>query len=253
MDTNMAELNYADSLVEKVNATIDAVFKTERESLAKASEMLTNLITEGGVLHIFGAGHSHLFAEEITYRAGGLVPINPILDIGYTFMSGPPSRTSKLELLDGYVETICEKYEMLKDEVLIVMSQSGRNPGPVGAAIYAKKQGLQVIAVTSVGQSSQQDSKHSSGKRLFEIADIVIDNHVPFGDAAVELKKDKPKVGPLSTIIGATILQALVAETVGRLLDSDIEPPVWISANIEGGEEHNRRMAGAYPSRQRAF
>lgn len=249
----MSVLPYASKLFSTSIVIIQRVWQQEESNLDAAATLLTECIAAGGVFHIFGAGHSHLFAEEVSYRAGGLVPVNPILDIGYTLMGGPPSRSSALERLEGYVSTILNSYDLRPNEVMIIISQSGRNAGPLEAAMYAKEKGLQVIAITSLAQSKAQTSRHSSGKRLFEIADVVIDNHVPEGDAAVELKPGQPKVAPLSTIVGAAILQGLVAEVAGRLLDRGIAPPVWVSANVEGGDEHNRKMALQYQSRVRHF
>ncbi len=249
----MSALPYASKLFSISIAIIQRVWQREESNLDAAAGLLTECIAAGGVFHVFGAGHSHLFAEEVSYRAGGLVPVNPILDVGYTLMGGPPSRSSELERLEGYVPTILNGYDLRPNEVMLIMSQSGRNAGPLEAALYAKEKGLRVVAVTSVAQSQAQTSRHSSGKRLFEIADVVIDNHVPEGDAAVELQPGQPRVAPLSTIVGAAILQALVAETAGRLLERGIPPPVWVSANVDGGEKHNLQMALQYQSRLRSF
>lgn len=244
---------YASKLFSIAIDTITLVSKQEAEKIDAAASMLAKSISSGGMLHIFGAGHSHLFAEEMSCRAGGLVAANPILDIGYTLMGGPPSLISKYERLEGFVTSVLGRYKLRTGEVLIVMSQSGRNPGPVEAALYAMEKGLQVIAITSVGQSREQASRHSSGKRLFEIADLVIDNHVPTGDAAVELKEGLPKVSPISTIIGAAILQSLVAEVAGRMLQMGEVAPVWMSSNVDGGDEHNELMASRYQSLVKSF
>lgn len=247
------DILYARQFFSKALETINTVLESEAEKIKSAALIITRSISEGGVVHIYGAGHSHLFAEEICHRAGGLVPLNPILDVGYTLMGGPPSKGSRLERLEGFAEILLDSYEMRPNEVIIIMSQSGRNPGPVEAAIYAKKKELQVIAVTSVEQSRGQTSRHSSGKRLFELADLVIDNHVPTGDAAVELKPGQPKVSPLSTIIGATILQGIMAEVAGTILEKGEYPPVWLSSNLDGGEEHNMAMAAKFKSRIKPF
>ena len=244
---------YAEKLFSVVLNTISLIRENESKNIQTAVRMITESISKGGLVHVFGAGHSHLFAEDMAFRAGGLVPINPILDIDYTFMGGPASRSSRLERLEGFVDTLLESYEMHPGEVFIVMSKSGRNHGPVEAALYAKKKGLQVIAVTAVEQSKNQTSRHPSGKRLFELADLVIDNHGPVGDAAVELKTGQPKVSPISTILGATILQSIVAEVAGAILEKDGIPPVWLSSNIDGGDEHNEKMASKYKSRIKSF
>lgn len=249
----MSETPFASKLFSIAVDTITDVANQEAERIDTAASMLVKNLSTGGVLHIFGAGHSHLFAEDISYRAGGLVAVNPILDIGYTLMGGPPSRSSRLERLEGFVTSVLDGYDLRAGEVLIVMSQSGRNPGPVEAALYAKEKGLQVIAVTSVSQSKEQTSRHSSGKRLFEIADLVIDNHVPTGDAAVEIKEGSPKVSPISTIVGSAILQAIVAEVAARLTPKDGKAPIWVSSNVDGGDEHNQLMASRYQSRIKPF
>jgi len=164
---------------EVVFQTLETVRRAEATTMSQVAERITTSLAQGGVLHIFGAGHAHLLAEEISYRAGGLVPVNPILDIGYTLMANPPSRTTALERLEGYARTLMEGYDLRPGEVLIVFSQSGINPGPVEVALYGKEKGLTVVAITSLTQSRNQASRHSSGKRVFEIADLVIDTHIP--------------------------------------------------------------------------
>lgn len=247
------QIPYASKLFSIVAETINHVLEDEAENIKTLVVMLIKSISEGGIVHIFGSGHSHLFAEDMGFRAGGLVPINPILDIGYTLMGGPPSRSSRLERLEGFASALLDGYELHPGEVFIVMSHSGRNPGPVEAAIYAKEKGLQVVAITSVEQSKNQVSRHASGKRLFEIADVVIDSHVPTGDAAVEIKPGQPRVAPISTIVGSTILQSVVAEVAGIITEKGEVPPTWVSSNVDGGDEHNDKMANKYKSRIKSF
>lgn len=247
------DIPYASQLFSVVVDTLNLVLQDEAKNIKSVVSMITKSISEDGVVHIFGSGHSHLFAEDISYRAGGLVPINPILDIGYTLMGGPPSQSSRLERLEGFANAVLDGYDFHPGEVFIVMSQSGRNPGPVEAALYAKEKGLQVVAITSVGQSKGQNSRHSSGKKLYEIADLVIDSHVPSGDAAVELQIGQPKVAPISTVVGSSILQGIVAEVAGKIMEKGEVPPVWLSSNIDGGDEHNNEMATKYKSRIRSF
>ena len=247
------QIPYATQLFSIVVNTINRVLQDEEDQIKALVLLIIKSISADGVVHVFGSGHSHLFAEDMGFRAGGLVPINPILDIGYTLMGGPPSRSSRLERLDGFASALLDGYELLPGEVFIVMSQSGRNPGPVEAALYAKEKGLQVVAITSVEQSKSQDSRHPSGKKLYEIADLVIDSHVPSGDAAVEIKTGQPKVAPISTIVGSTILQSVVAEVAGKITEKGDVPLVWVSSNVDGGDEHNDKMAIKYKSRIRSF
>lgn len=248
-----SRLSYASELFSIVIDTLDLILNDQVENIQSVVQLITKSISADGVVHIFGCGHSHLFAEDLSYRAGGLVPINPVLDTGYTLIGGPASRSTRLERLEGYAEALLEGYEFHPGEVFIVMSQSGRNPGPVEAALYAKKKELQVVGITSVSQSKEQTSRHSSGKKVYEIADIVIDSHVPSGDAAVELAKGQPKVAPISTIIGSSILQGIVAEVAGAIHEKGEVPPVWLSSNVDGGDHHNTRMSSKYKSRINDF
>lgn len=232
---------------------LEQVLETQGPALERAAALITASLAKNGVLHVFGAGHGHLFAEELAYRAGGLVPVNPIIDYGYTLMGGSALRSTRLERLEGYSRIILENYDLRTDEVLLIVSQSGINPGPVEAALAAREKGLKVIAVTSLEQSRSLTSRHSSGSRLFEVSDVVIDNHVPTGDALIELRPGLPRVAAVSTVIGATILQSLIAEVARRLLDSGFEPPIWVSANVPAGDVHNSRLAGQYPSRIKSY
>jgi len=249
----MAEVIFAERYIQTALSILQQILRDESKGIDAAAELIVESLAAGGVIHVFGSGHAHLFAEELAYRAGGLAPVNPIVDYGYTLMGGSASRSTRLERLEGYAVVQLQNYDLRPGEVLLAVSQSGINPGPVEAALFAKEKGLHVVAVTSLVHSGNLPSRHSSGKRLFEIADVVIDSHVPMGDALVELHPDIPKVSPGSTVVGAAILQALVAEVASRLLQRGTEPPVWISSNVPGGDEHNLRLAEKYPSRLKAF
>jgi uncharacterized phosphosugar-binding protein len=222
--------------------TIEQVMESEKEALDQAAQWIANSMVDDGVLHIFGAGHSMLMGQELMFRAGGLSPVNAILDINFSLMGPPPSAGTALERMEGY--------EFRPGEVLVVVSQSGRNPVPIEAAMEGKKRGLKVIALTSMQQSSQATSRHSSGKRLFEVADLVLDTHVISGDACIEIAPGLPRTSPLSTVVGAAIMQALVAEVAQRLYDAGVQPPVWVSANVPGGDERNVELISRYGGRR---
>jgi uncharacterized phosphosugar-binding protein len=240
-------------LIQATIQVLEQVRASQGEAIRAAGRWVADAIRREGFMHVFGAGHSHIFGEEVTHRAGGLAPVNAILDIGYTMMATPPSHSTRLERLEGYARSVLSNYDLRAGEVLVVMSQSGINPAPVEAALEARAFGLRVVAVTSLAQSRASPSRHSSSKRLFEVADLVIDNLVPPGDACLELRPDVPKVGPLSTIVGAAILQSVVVAAVRYLLDDGVDPPVWVSSNLPGGDEHNTRLKARFPSRRRAF
>jgi len=230
--------------------TLQQVMETEKEVLDQAAQWIADSVKEDGVLHIFGAGHSMLMGQELMFRAGGLAPVNAILDINFSLMGPPPSAGTALERMEGYAKLILDRYEFRPGEVLVVVSQSGRNPVPIEAALEGKKRGLKVIALTSLQQSSQSTSRHSSGKRLFEVVDLVLDTHVISGDACVEIAPGLPRTSPLSTVIGAAIMQALVAEVAKRLYDAGVQPPIWVSANVPGGDERNVDLISRYGGRR---
>jgi uncharacterized phosphosugar-binding protein len=230
--------------------TLQQVMETEKEVLDQAAQWIADSVKEDGVLHIFGAGHSMLMGQELMFRAGGLAPVNAILDINFSLMGPPPSAGTALERMEGYAKLILDRYEFRPGEVLVVVSQSGRNPVPIEAALEGKKRGLKVIALTSLQQSSQATSRHSSGKRLFEVVDLVLDTHVISGDACVEIAPGLPRTSPLSTVVGAAIMQALVAEVAKRLYDAGVQPPIWVSANVPGGDERNVDLISRYGGRR---
>ncbi len=234
----------------KAVETIEKVMETQAEALDQAADWISESIKGEGVLHVFGSGHSHAISEDVFWRAGGLAPVNAILDINLTQIGGgSPTRSTRLERLEGYAKVILDNYDLHPGEVIIVISQSGINPGPVEVAMAVKAMGLKVIALTSLEQSSHSPSRHSSGKHLYEIADLVIDNCVVPGDACVEIAPGLPKTAPLSTVVCCAIMQCLVAETAARLYRQGIEPPVWVSANVPGGDERlahlTKRFGGA--------
>lgn len=242
----------ADKFFNLAIETIEEVRESQRESILQAAELIATSILDGGMVHVFGAGHSHILAEEMFYRAGGLVPVNAVLDPNF-MLHVPPMKGSRLERLEGYGAIIFQSYQTYPGEVIIVVSQSGKNAAPVEVALKAKEQGLKVVAITSRQHSQAVPPQHSSGKRLYEIADIVIDNRVPIGDAAVVPMEGYPKVAPLSTVVGGAILNAIVAQVAANVAAQGKTPPTWVSANVPGSEKHNRRFMEAYQSRLKSF
>jgi len=158
-------------------------------------------------------------------------------------------RSSELERENGYASTFLQDYEFKKEDVVFVLSTSGRNPVPVDVALYAKAQGAFVIGVTSLEYSQSQPSRHVSGKRLYEVVDLVIDNHAPVGDAVLSHPKVAVPFAPSSTVTGAAILNGIFAETIALLAESGSEPPIFLSGNIEGADTHNKRLVEQYRAR----
>lgn len=219
----------------------------EGRVLEEAAAAVAKCIAGGNVLHFFAAGHSHLLGEELFYRAGGLVPVNVLFEPGLMLHHGA-GKSSRLERLPGYAAIILEEARTRPGDVMIVASTSGVNVVPVEMALEARKRGLFLIALTSVDGSRQTPARHPSGQRLCDLADLVLDNHAPAGDAAVEVQGLDYKVAPVSTVLGAAILDSLVVLVTEKFVQQGIEPPVFRSANVPGGEEHNAKFLARYHS-----
>jgi len=194
----------------------------------------------------FGASHAGIVTEELFYRAGGLALINPILESSMMLNTRPVTQTSKMERLEGYGRIIGEKTPFKKDDVLLVHSVSGRNAVAIDLVLYAKEKGVKIVAITNLDYSKNVTSRHSSGKRLFELADIVIDNHGEKGDACIEIEGITQKVAPTSTVVSTTIMNIVVSEVALRLAEEGITPPVFHSANVDGGDDHNKKLFEEY-------
>lgn len=219
-----------------------------------AVAIMVDTFAAGGVLHAFGTGHSEAFAMEIAGRAGGFIPTHHMMLKDLFLLGGRTSVSdiggAELERDDTVADQLYDLYDIRPEDAVIIASNSGANGSTVGLALRAKAEGLPVIAVTSLEHSGQVTSKHPSGKRLFEVADVVIDNHAPFGDSTLELT-DGFKVGPVSSLTAAYIAQLLTLEAAARLNERGTLPPMFISANIPGGDEHNNELQDLYGARIR--
>ncbi|MBA7619525.1 hypothetical protein ES703_26864 [subsurface metagenome] len=245
----MAEKSGFDFYLEEVRSMIKEAQERERENIFKAAEMIAESLANGGVLHAFGSSHSLILVKEIFYRAGGLAPINLISASGMRVEDGIAS--TWLERQEGYATRVLDKYQTTPGEVMLIVSTSGRNAVPIEMALEAKKRGLKLIALTSLTYSKSVESRHSSGKKLFEVADIVIDNGAIPGDAIVKVEGVPHKVGPASCVVGCAILQALVVRVVEIMAEKGLEPPVWLAANVPGGDEANTKYFNRYRARIR--
>ncbi len=210
--------------------------ETQGDNILAAARCVADTFEKGGILQAFGSGHSYAGAIELCGRAGGYVPSKVIKD----------PAGGAYETIQGVGEILMKKVEILKEDVVFIISNSGRNPLPIEIALHAQQIGAKVIALTSVSASSQLSSKHQSGKRLFEVADVVIDNQVPHGDASIHLEGLDTAICGMSTIVTAVALQAVVLESAKMLLAKGITPPFFKSQNIDGGEEYNETLLKKY-------
>ncbi|MFT8362310.1 MAG: SIS domain-containing protein [Sporolactobacillus sp.] len=233
--------------INKVKKILDTVATSEEKNIDKAIKLIVNANMKKHSIYIFGASHAGILAEEMYYRAGGMMTINAIFAREVMLDRKPITFTSQMERLEGYGVAIARTVAFQPDDVLILHSVSGRNPIIIDMALTAKENGVNIIGLTNVKYSESVTSRHSSCKRLFELADIVIDNHGDIGDAACQLKGAPQKVGPTSTVIGASILNAIIVEASQQLIEhGDRDAPVFYSANLDGGDEKNKHLINEY-------
>jgi uncharacterized phosphosugar-binding protein len=224
-----------------------AALRDEGPDIEAAAKMMATCIAAGGIVHVFGSGHSHMMAEEVFHRAGGLFAFNAMLDINLT--SFGTLKAGMVERTEGYAKVIIASFDVRPTEVVVVVSNSGINAVPIELAIEARKIGAQVIAITSAENYASATSRHSSGKTLTEVADLTVDSHVPMGDAILSLDGLTAPVAASSTVLGAALMNAMVAQTAEELLAMGQQPPVIVSMNVPGGDEHNAQLTEQYRSR----
>jgi uncharacterized phosphosugar-binding protein len=240
--------NVAAEYLHDVRARIDTIAQDQSEAIGEAAALVARTLECGGLIHTFGTGHSHLLAEEIYSRAGGLLPVNviesaPLMLHEDVVASGAWERTS------GVAALMLEHagVDPLRD-MLIVISNSGRNAAPVEAAEWARAHAMPVVALTSLAHSRSLPPSAPSGKRLCEVADVVLDNLGLLGDALVEVRPGV-QIGATSTVIGACLLQCVVVQAVDVCFARGIEPPLLVSANTTGAAEANARVVRDYAGR----
>lgn len=238
-----------DRYFKEINTQVEKIYTQQKKNIQEISRKVANSIEKGGILHVFGSGHSHMIAEDIFFRAGGLVCVNAMLE--ESLMELNVGRSTVLERLSGYANVLLTGYDLRADEVIVIVSNSGINAVPIELALECKNKGLYVVALTNMEHSLQATSRHSSGKRLFEVADVVLDNCGVFGDATISYDDSGCKIGPTSTFGGILIVQALIVAVVEELVKRGIVPPVLVSANQDGGDGHNRELVSRYKERIR--
>jgi uncharacterized phosphosugar-binding protein len=220
-------------------ALIERLETHEWTHIDRAAELMTESMAQGGTIHAFGSGHSHMFAEELYYRAGGFVRIEPILFEGLMLHASAPLSTA-LERVPGLAAAILDDHPTSPGDVLLIASNSGSNAVVTEMATAARERGLRTIAITSVGHATSDTARAAAGPRLHELVDVAIDNGGAVGDAAVDVEGLARRVAPTSTVVVAAVANALVAEVAERLVARGIEPEVFSSSNVAGGDAVNR-------------
>ncbi len=212
----------------------------ERGSITAAAHLVAATLERDGLVYVFGSGHSHMFAEEAFYRAGGLARICPILKPPYMLHEGAVQST-RLEREPGHAEEVLAGYPLQGGrDCMIVASNSGVNALPVEVAQAARGRGLPVIAITSLAYAG---SVQRPGTRLHEVADVVIDNHGPPGDALVEIAPNLPRMGPASTVVGLFLLNSILLAAAEEQLAAGSTPEIYLSANMPGAKDGNTALS----------
>jgi len=226
---------------EQAAKVLGELARTQGAVIKSVAAMMTDGIVSGRSIFSFGASHSFMITEEMVYRSGGLMLVNPIYPHGMNFSVHPLTATSRMERVLGLGRELLEASPAKAGDILLITSNSGRNHVVIDMALCAAEKRIKTVAITSLAYSRGVNSRHPSGKKLCELCDYVIDNCTPSGDAAVQIPGFAQKVGPLSTIAGCAIANALVVEIISLMVQKGLTPPVFLSANIDGGDEHNAK------------
>jgi len=218
--------------IKRLQDLLTRIGAEQNENILRAGTLVANSLAAGGVIHTFGTGHSHIIAEDVFFRAGGIAAVNPILDDRFLFLKGALEST-RSERRPGIARELLENENIGTADASIIISNSGRNAAPVEMALEMNGRGIPVIAITSLEQSRASTSRHASGKRLFEIADVAIDNCVPPGDGLIKIDGTESITGASSTVAGSAIIHSIIIEALAELAGRGVNPSVLPSANLE--------------------
>lgn len=224
----------------------------EQPSIHKAAEVVADAIMHDRMVHIIGTGgHSNMAAEEVLWRAGGIAAWNPILDPGTNLIHGA-KRSNIIERTPGYAIGVLNAYRVgfKPGEVMIIANAYGINSMTIDTVLECKKRGVTTIAVTSTHYCTNvpagSPARHPSNKNLYEEADIYINNHLPYGDAVIELENCSAKLGTTSTFCNCFVMNSLEIEVARIMAEKGYTPPVFMSANLPGGDEFNKSLEAKY-------
>ncbi|MFJ7936411.1 sugar isomerase domain-containing protein [Sporosarcina sp. NPDC096371] len=232
-----------------IESLMKEVSHEEQVSIEKVAVEIAQRLSRGGIIQLFGCGHSHLIAEESYFRAGGLAPVQPIY-IEPLMLHVGATKASANEKDPTFMQTFENQLDFRPDDTVIVISTSGRNPVPIDVADIARKHGAYTVSIQSLHyNASSQPSKHPSGKRLEDAVDAVLDTHVPLGDGL--LQSGELAYAPASSIIGNMLLHATFSHVIELMIENGQEPPIFKSSNLDGSTAYNERMIATYANRIR--
>lgn len=233
-------MTYANQYFDRAYQLLHAIQIEELEKIKTVAQAVARSMADGGILHLFGSGHSAIPTQEVYIRAGSLTNTRPV---------SLERILDSFERIEGVGKSLMRSFDGRPGEVLIVFSNSGVNPLPIEVALAGKQKDLLTVGVTSYEHSLRSQPKLANGNRLLDVVDIAIDTHVPYGDAGLEVANLPIRIGPLSTLAGVTIVNAIIAETIEAIQTLGVMPPVRISRNTPGGDDHNLQYIQKYGDR----
>lgn len=244
-------MSYAQMYSTNVDDVLNAIRLNEKASIDKAGEMLADALASDGLLYVFGCGHSHLIQEELFYRAGGLGAVCPLFETS-TMLHEGAAKSSKIERMSGYAKLMMDRYPMGENDCFLAVSSSGINSFIIEAAQLAKAKGATVLGISSFNYMAKP-SRHPEGLHLPDVCDLCIDNHIPVGDASVEVCEDGTKAGPLSSIASLFIANAMVLSACEKLKERGLDPELFRSGNCSGGDTYNAHLIEKFSPRVRSL
>ena len=234
-----------ESFLEQIQQILTRFAETQTPTLKKVAAAIADRMEQGGMLYVVGSGHSHMVGEEFYARAGGLACIRMIAPMELT-LGEHPMKSTMVERSAEYARVILTQYKITERDMVMIVSNSGRNPLPVELALELKRRGVPTVAFTSLRHSGESSSRHISGKRLFEVCDYVIDNCGCPGDACMDLEGVRGRMGSTSSIVGMFMAQSLSLLLARELADRGMEVPVFLSSNLDEGDRWNGHIMEKY-------
>lgn len=236
---------------ERISEILDRIWETQTAPIEKVSAVMADCIVRGGLVHLFGSGHSVLPVQDMFPRYGAFPGFRPLMDMRLMWTNVIGSGGAKgllwLERREGYAAVLFENEPIRGGDVMLVFSHGGLNAAGIEVLLEAKRRGLTTAAITSMDNYRKRESTHSSGKKLADVADYVIDNCVPAEDALVAVNGWKAPVAAGSTVATVTIAMAIIAQVASELSARGHNPPVFVSPNVPGiPADNNNRVYEAY-------
>lgn len=215
--------------LEKIINCLEQIEREEKHKFEAVSDLVADTIVNDGLIFTFGCGHSHLPGLDAFYRAGGLANVSPILDTDLMLFDGA-AKSSRMEKMSGIANEVLRRYTPTEKDMIFIFSASGKNVVPIEMADAAREKKIKSVGVSSSAYIGR-------GGKLHEHVDEWIDCKVPYGDACVNV--GNAYMGGLSTATACFILNSCLIEGAKKAVAKGVEPPVYLSGNVEGGREHN--------------